>query len=243
MKALDRKLWRDLRHLWSQALTIALVVASGIGGFLTTLSAVGSLELARDGFYAEGRFADVFAGLKRAPAAMEPVLRALPGVAGLQTGIEFVVRVEIEGVDDPLIGQLVGLDRRRARELNLVTLRSGRALAADTGGVRSDGSLEAWVSAGFAQARGLKPGDRVSALINGKRRTLHLVGVGLSPETIFAAFGGMPDMRGFGVFWLDRDALAAAYDMAGAFNRVALRLAPGASERAVIDALTLQLAP
>ena len=30
MKALDRKLLRDLRRMWSQALTIALVVASGL---------------------------------------------------------------------------------------------------------------------------------------------------------------------------------------------------------------------
>jgi hypothetical protein len=36
MKALDRKVLRDLRLLWSQALTIALVVASGIGGFIAT---------------------------------------------------------------------------------------------------------------------------------------------------------------------------------------------------------------
>jgi len=32
VKALDRKLLRDLHLMWSQALTIALVVASGIGG-------------------------------------------------------------------------------------------------------------------------------------------------------------------------------------------------------------------
>ena len=36
MKALGRKLWRDLRQLWSQVLTIALVVASGVAGFLST---------------------------------------------------------------------------------------------------------------------------------------------------------------------------------------------------------------
>ena len=61
MKALDRKLLRDLRAMWSQVLTIALVVASGVAGFITTLSAVDSLALARDRFYAEARFADVFA--------------------------------------------------------------------------------------------------------------------------------------------------------------------------------------
>jgi putative ABC transport system permease protein len=50
VKALDRKVWRDLRLLWSQALTIALVVASGVGGFVATLSAVDSLAQARDDF-------------------------------------------------------------------------------------------------------------------------------------------------------------------------------------------------
>jgi putative ABC transport system permease protein len=68
MKALDRKVLRDLRLLWSQAITIALVVASGIGGFVACLSAVDSLALARDSFYASGRFADVFAVVKRALA-------------------------------------------------------------------------------------------------------------------------------------------------------------------------------
>ena len=69
MKALTRKLLRDLRLMWSQALTIALVVASGIAGFVTTLSAVESLEAARDRYYAVGHFADVFASVKRAPSA------------------------------------------------------------------------------------------------------------------------------------------------------------------------------
>ena len=64
----------------------------------------------------------------------------------------------------------------------------------------------------------------------------------LSPEFIFAGLWGMPDQRGFGVFWVDHEALAAAYDMPGAFNRVAVKLAPGADERAVIDALEGQLA-
>jgi putative ABC transport system permease protein len=53
----------------------------------------------------------------------------------------------------------------------------------------------------------------------------------------------MPDQRGFGVFWVDHEALAAAYDMEGAFNRVAVKLAPGADQRAVIDSLQGQLAP
>jgi putative ABC transport system permease protein len=158
VKALDRKLLRDLRLMWSQALTIALVVASGVGGFVTSLSAVDSLALARDRYYAEGHFADLFADLKRAPDALEETLRAVPGVADVQTSIEQIVRTTISGVPDPIIGRLIGVDElRHPMRLNLLTLRAGRALDPEGRGL-GDGSLEALVSEGFAQARGLKPG-------------------------------------------------------------------------------------
>ncbi len=240
MKALDRKLVRDLRLMWSQVLTIALVVGSGIGGFITTLSAVDSLALARDRFYAQGRFADVFATVKRAPNSLEAVLREVPGVADVQTTIEQIVRIELPGVADPVVGQLIGIDPSAPSRMNRVTVRSGRML--DEARL-ADNAIAALVSPAFANARGLAPGARVGALINGKRRTLVITGVGLSPEFIFAGLMGMPDQRGFGVFWVPREALAAAYDMDGAFNRIAVKLAPDASEKAVIEHLSQRLAP
>ena len=238
MKALDRKLLRDLRLMWSQVLTIALVVASGVGGFITTLSAVDSLALARDRFYASGRFAEVFASVKRAPNALAVTVLAIPGVADVQTTIEQIVRIELPGVADPVIGQLIGVDPQAQARMNRVTVRSGRALDASR---LTDQAIPALVSAAFADARGLVPGARISALINGKRRVLEIAGIALSPEFIFAGLQGMPDLRGFGVFWVPRDALAAAYDMDGAFNRIAVKLAPGASQRDVIDRLSAQL--
>jgi len=239
MKALDRKVLRDLRLLWSQALTIALVVASGIGGFIATLSAVDSLAQARDDFYAAGRFADVFAIVKRAPDAMAARLAELPGVIDVQTTVEAVARVAVPGTVDPVIGQLIGIDPARPHRLNQVMLRSGRW---PDPGSHAGGELEAVVNQSFADAHRLKPGSTVSALVNGKRRTLRITGTALSPEYIFGGIMGMPDMRAFGVFWTDRDELAAAMDMRGAFNRVALKLAPTASEPAVVDAVTRRLA-
>lgn len=242
MKALDRKLLRDLRAMWSQALTIALVVASGVAGFLTSLSAVDSLARAHDHFYETNRFADVFAAVRRAPMAALDAIAALPGVADVQPTVEQLVRIELADTTDPITGQLVGLDRRDPARLNRLTLRAGRwphDAGADAAG---DGALRALVSAGFATARGLAPGSRVAALINGKRRVLQIEGIAVSPEFIFAGLGGMPDLRSFGIFWVDREALAAATDMGGAFNRVALRLAPGASERDVVERLSAQLA-
>ena len=245
MTALHRKLLRDLRLMWSQALTIALVVASGLGGFLTSLSAVDSLENAREAYYAQGRFADVFASVRRAPEALAEALRAVPGVADVQTGVSQVVRITLPGSSDPVLGQLIGIDHLKPPRLNQVTVVAGRGLQAD--GPAGDGAIDALVSKGFAQARGLQPGSTVQALVNGRQRTLRVVGWALSPEFIFAGLFGMPDLRGFGVWWVDAGALAAAYDMQGAFNQVAVRLAPAAvrqvGEPEVLDRLGALLAP
>jgi putative ABC transport system permease protein len=247
MRTLDRKLLRDLRTMWSQALTIALVVASGVGGFLTSLSAVDSLAAARDTFYTEGHFADIFATVKRAPAALAEQLPTLPGVADVQPTIEEVVRIEIAGSSDPVLGQLIGVDRLQPPRLNQVSIAAGRGLfdQAEVDEPVRD-TIDALVSKGFAHARGLRPGDSVGALVNGRRRRLRIVGIAVSPEFVFAGLWGMPDQRGFGVFWVDQAALTAAYDMRGAFNTLAVRLAPQSarqsSEAEVIDTLAQPLA-
>ncbi|NUO71769.1 MAG: ABC transporter permease, partial [Frateuria sp.] len=240
MKALDRKVLRDLRLLWSQALTIAMVVASGIGGFIATLSAVDSLARARDSFYAQGHFADAFASVKRAPQAMAQRLAEVPGVVAVQPTVEAMARITVPGSVDPVMGQLIGWDERHPQPLDQVQLRTGQwpSVAAHAGG-----DMEAVVNESFADAHRLRPGATVSALVNGKRRTLRLTGTALSPEYIFGGLMGMPDMRAFGVFWVPKDELAAAMDLRGAFNRVAFKLAPDASEQAVLDAVTRRLAP
>ncbi|QBK06559.1 ABC transporter permease [Hylemonella gracilis] len=239
MKALDRKILRDLRLLWSQALTIALVVACGIGGFLAMLSAVDSLAGARDDFYSADRFGDVFATVRRAPASVAARLVELPGVIDVQTTVEAMARVSVPGSIDPVMGQLIGLNPLALPRLNRVLLRSGRWAE---GGARS-GELEAVVTESFAQAHKLGPGATVNALVNGKQRMLRITGTALSPEYIFGGMMGVPDLRSFGVFWLDQAELAAALDMTGAFTRVTLKLAPGASRATVIDAVTRQLEP
>lgn len=239
--ALNRKLLRDLRLSWSQALTIALVVASGIGGFISSLSAVDSLALSRDRYYTEGRFADVFTTLKRAPRSVEERVRELPGVADAQATLEQNVRLNLPGIADPIAGHLIGLDAKRPPRMNLVSIREGRMPQASAAG--SGGALEAVVSVAFARARNVQLQDRIGALINGKRRELIIVGTALSPEYIFAGRQGMPDMRGFAVLWVDQDALAAAYDMAGAINQIALRVAPGASDQKLVDQLNRTLEP
>ncbi len=238
MKALNRKLIRDLRLIWTQVLTIALVVGSAVAGFITSFSAYDALEYSRDRYYLESRFADVFSAVKRAPQSIESKLRALPGVAAIQTTVEHNVQIDLPNLSDPIIGRMIGFRPDEPQRLNKVFVRSGRMIAE-----HHSGELEALVSEGFAIGRKLKPGDRVGALINGKREMLLIVGIATSPEYVFAGLGGSPDQLGFGIFWVDHDALAAAFNERSTFNHVALRLAPQASEGQVVDALNHLLAP
>ena len=97
----------------------------------------------------------------------------------------------------------------------------------------------------FCEANGLGPGDRVAAIINGRRRWLTIVGIAQSPEYVYAVRAGemIPDRRRFGILWMGRQALGAAFDMEGGFNDVAIGLARGASADATIAALDRLLAP
>jgi putative ABC transport system permease protein len=100
-------------------------------------------------------------------------------------------------------------------------------------------------SESFALAHRLEPGDRVTAVINGRRRRLQVVGVGLSPEYVYNIRPGelIPDDERFGVFWMDERALGAAFDMEGGFNDVVLALSPGASLDEAVAGLNRLLAP
>src|SRR6185295_7427440 len=74
---------------------------------------------------------------------------------------------------------------------------------------------------------------------NGRRRSLTIVGVALSPEYVYAIRPGaiFPDKRQFGIFWMSRRALGSAFDMEGGFNDVSIAIARGANVTDVISGL------
>lgn len=236
VSALDRKLLRDLLGMKSQVLTIALVVACGIGGFVGSFGTYDSLAQSRDRYYAHAGFAHVFATLVRAPDSMAHRLQDIPGVIAVDTRTVFDVQLDIAGVVQPVSARMIGTPLESRPLTNRLTLRSGRW-------IRESATLEALVNERFMQARGLALGDEVHALLNGKREPVRIVGTVLSPEYIYSSRGGaLPDDEWFGIFWVDARRLAAAYDRSGSFNSVAVRLASGASERQVIAGLDALLA-
>lgn len=236
--ALDRKLVRDLMRLWPQALAIALVVAAGFATLILGTGAGRSLQQTRAAYYDRYAFADVFVSLKRAPKGLAQRIREIPGVAAVDVRIVRGTLLDVPELKEPASGIAISLPSHAATNLNKLHLRSGRL-------PQTDKPDEAVVSEGFARANSLTVGSRFSAILDGRKRTLRITGLALSPEYIYAMSPGdlVPDDRRFAVIWMPEDTLAAAFDLDGAFNSVALKLLPGTRAEEVIGTQASRRSP
>ncbi len=227
---LDKKLGRDLWHMKGQAVAIAVVIALGVLMLVMMDGLVNSLDETRAAYYERYRLADVFAPVKRAPDHVLRKVAEIDGVGAVEGRIFGGALIDLDGEPVPIRAQAVSLPDFSAPRINDVHLTQGRRLDPR----RKD---EILLLDGFAHARGLGPGDSLSATMNGARRTFEIVGLVQSPEFLYAVAPGefAPNDANFAVFWMSREALGAAFDMEGAFNEVLIGLGRNADFEAVLD--------
>lgn len=238
MQALDRKLLRDFQRLWKQALAIAMVLACGVAILLTALGMYKSLSDTRETYYERNRFADVFSAVHRAPDRLGIELAAIDGVWAAETRTVGHAVLDIPGSDVSVTGQILSLPIDAEPQLNVPLLNSGRYPDPSS-------TSEVMVNDNFAVANRFQLGDFFYANLNGQKRQLTITGTARSPEFIYTIGPGalMPDNATFGILWMPQPAVAAAFDMTGAFNDVSLKLAAGAREENIIDEVDRLLAP
>lgn len=239
MRELDRKVFRDLIHLRGQFVAVALVVACGVGSYVSMVSTYRSLLLSQSQYYAKYRFADVFAQMKRAPDSVANQIRSLPGVAAVDPRVVRDVILDVPGLSEPATGRIVSIPDKQVTILNDLFLREGRYIAEGR-------SEEIIASEAFVKANHLQLGDSVNGVLNGRWKKLVIVGIALSPEYVYEVRSGAefaPDNRRFGVFWMGYDALSSSFNMHGAFNDLSVTLSPGASEPETIARMDQILAP
>ena len=170
LRALDRKLLRDLWAMKGQSLAIAVGHRRRRGDVrhvsvelrLAAADARGLLRIARDSPTCSRR-----SSARR--RASRPRIAALPGVESVATRVVADVTLDVPGMAEPAIGRLISLPERGRPPLNDVYLRRGRWVDP----TRPD---EVLASEMFCDAHGFNPGDRVAAIINGRRRWLTIVG-------------------------------------------------------------------
>lgn len=238
MAVLDRKVIRDAGRLWAQGLAIALVMACGAMTLILAVGAYRSLEVTREAFYERYRFATVFATVTRAPRHLVSRISAIEGVASVELRIVKPVILDVEGMAEPASGIVVSIPDARQASVNRLYVRKGRLPEPGKAG-------EVAIAETFALAHGFEPGDRFSAILNGRKRSLEITGIVLSPEYVYAIGPGdmVPDQRRYGILFMSAKALSGIFDMEGAFNDIGLVTLRNADLTAVMEALDKLLKP
>ncbi len=215
-----------------QALAICLVIASGVCTYVMLISTMQSLNVTRDMFYGDYGFSDVFAPLKRAPENVARRVTEIPGVSQVETRVVANVKLDVRGFPEPVNARLQSIPDDGKPVLNRLFIRRGRSVdpAKDN---------EVIVSEAFADAHRFSPGDSLGAVINGRWKTLVIVGIALSPEFVLQTRPGAisPDYKRYAILWMGRTPLGTAYNMKGAFNDLVVTLSPGARAEDVISGL------
>ncbi|MDF2972764.1 MAG: FtsX-like permease family protein [Microvirga sp.] len=238
MSVLDRKVLRDIWRFRGQVFTIVLLVGAGVTVLVGSVSTYASLLTTQETYYRESRFADLWADVKRAPKAVLGKLSEIPGISVIEARIVKDLRVEWPQSELSVAGRIVSIPHLGEPVINKLALKSGRWLDP----LRLD---EILVNTAFAEAWSVRAGDPIDVILNGRIQRFTIVGTATSPEFVYAHRPGnpLPDDRTFVVLWAGEQALANAFDMVGAFNSIAVTLAPRALAPAVIADLDRALEP
>ncbi|MCK5666064.1 MAG: FtsX-like permease family protein, partial [Thiotrichaceae bacterium] len=96
-----------------------------------------------------------------------------------------------------------------------------------------------------AQAHQLHAGDQISMIVNGKKSRLYIVGIALSPETIYQIAPGtiIPDFSRYAIVWMPYKELETIYDMKSAFNELSIKLFDHVKAELIIKQLDQLLKP
>ena len=232
MGTLDKKLFRDLVRVWGQAIAIALVFGAGVATLVLASGAYKSLQETQTAYYERYRFANIFATARRVPAHVADRIALIPGVLAAQKRIQSTALLDIKGMSQPATGLIISLPRFGQPLVNTLYLREGRL-------PDPLHDVEIVVNESFAKAHALRPGSKLTAILNGRKKSLRIVGVALSPEFVYALGPGdfVPDNRRFAIIWMGETAAEAAFDLKGAFNSVAIKLMRNVRPERVLDQL------
>jgi putative ABC transport system permease protein len=126
IRALDRKLLRDLVRMRGQVGAIALVIASGVGVLVMSLSTIEALDETATAYYERYRFAQIFASVKRAPERLAGRIATIPGVQAVETRIVEMATLDVAGFTEPVVGRLVSIPEHGEPLLNRLAIKAGR---------------------------------------------------------------------------------------------------------------------
>ncbi|MDP4109554.1 MAG: FtsX-like permease family protein, partial [Bacillota bacterium] len=220
MDILNRKLLRDLRQFKGQFLSVLVIVIIGVMFFTGINSAFYNLNNASEKYYAKYRLADIWASFDRAPESVENKIASLGFVEKADARIVKDVKLDIDG--ESAVIRLITLPDEKKDMVNDVMLTDGTYFT----GAESNQCL---VEEGFYRAHGLKPGDFIYPVADGREIKLRVAGSSKSPEYVYPIREGeiVPDNKKFGVVYIKQSFGQATLGYSGSANSLSITVKDG----------------
>lgn len=217
-----RKLIRDILENKMAYIACTIVIAIGLMAYTSMSMAKDNLFIAKDQFYSEYHFADVFASVKAIPYTRAQELNEVEGINIVNGRLIKDVRVLMSDSKDNVYLRLVSLNDTEAVVLNGVKL------------IRGDfperNKRQVLLADKFYTANNLQLGEKLSVVIEGKQVELSISGSGQSPEFVYAmkeAQNIAPDPKKFEIAYVPYEDMELLFDQKGMVNDISFTLRPG----------------
>jgi putative ABC transport system permease protein len=221
MRALRRKVLRDIWVQRRQFGALAITVAAGVVAFMVAFVLHHNLDASYANTYSRLKFEDFEIALRDAPASTVDRVRSVRGVSAAEGRLVRNIVIETQ-VSPPIrvFGRFVSVPARRRPAVDDLAIDEGRY-------VERSMARDVMLETSFAQAHHLRPDDVVMADLGRQRIPLRVVGTVYSPEYIYAAQSrqsptASPDT--FGVVFLSHDVLSSILGKPGLVNQIVARV-------------------
>lgn len=222
---LTRKTIRELRTARAQTIALVGVVALGVTAFVAAIGAYQDLGASEARTFEQLRFADASFRITPSSASIVDETRRRDGVSAAAGRLIVDTGLPVSG-DDRARARLIGINPGPQPVNDLLVIK-GKPLT---------GKGEALVERHFAEARGIKPGDTIRPLVNGRPISLKVAGTVASPEYLQVTpdrYELLPSPTGFAVVFMDLNQLQQVTGHAGMVNDLAIRTPPGTADRTI----------
>lgn len=176
-RMLFRKMLRDIRSAVMTYVLCILVMMLGLWGYSVLELCYDNLTLAKSLFFRQSDFCDGFIDTVYTDRSVRNRLRALDGIADAEGRL--VRDVQIAGMRGEEVGG--------GAEFHLVSWEEGQMNrpVLSRGTMPEPGKAELVIGENMAKARQLRPGDTVEVAAGGRRVSMKIVGIGITPENIY----------------------------------------------------------
>ena len=160
VKLLLQKMLRDMRKSIAAYGICLLIVAVGFCGYCLMSVAEDHLIASRDLLYERSSFADGFAEVQEAPAAITDKIKEIPGITDANARIIKEVRIKEENQEQG----------NTTARLKLISYEKGGSDVPMLfqGMEAGDGDLQMVAGNAFLEARGYSPGQKIRVMVSGK---------------------------------------------------------------------------